>query len=218
MKRLCLLPLLFVCAGAFAQSVPAEARAVFDQYVALEAGFDPAVADLYADDAVIRNTRRQVDGTSETRTLPARTYKELIRTAMPMAKVRGDSNRYSSVRTRMEKGGVRVTASRYSNLKRNETPLSLLIAQRGGRWLIVEEISESIAIAVNFNKPIPELTLMDGRKLTNVFVTGVAADGLWAAWRGGKGKLPNELLPEEYREAAAKMRAPKPDNSAKRGP
>lgn len=200
---------LLLCGIASAQSIPKEAKDVFDQYMALEAKFDPAVADLYADDAIIRNTRRSADGTSQTRTMPAPTYKDLIRKSMPTAKARGDSNQYSSIRTRLEDGKVRVTATRYSDLKKYSSPLSLLIAQRSGRWLIVEEISESVATAVNFNKPIPEVTLMDGRKLTNVFVMGVGADGLSATWRGGKGKIPYEMLPEEFREAAAKMRAPK---------
>ena len=206
--------LLVVAVGAHAQSVPKDATNVFAQYVALEAKFDATVADLYADDAVIKNTRRNRDGTAHTTTLPAATYKELIRKSMPAAKARKDTNQYSSVRFKLEDGKVRVTATRYSDSKKYSSPISLLIAQRSGRWLIVEEISESVAITVNLGQPIRQLKLSDGRTLNNVFVTSVAADHVSAQWRGGRGNIAFELLPDEYREAAIAMRTPKPARGA----
>lgn len=206
---------LLLIVSAHAQSIPKEATQLFEQYVALEAKFDPAVADLYADDAVIKNTRRYPDGTSRTMTLPAHAYKELIRKSMPTAKTRGDTSQYSGIKSKFEGGKVRVTATRYSDLKKQNSPLSLLIEQRAGRWLIVEELSESTAIAVNFNQPIRELRLFDGRTLSNVFVMSVGENHLAARWRGGQGNIPYDLLPEEYREAATKMRTPKPNAQKK---
>jgi hypothetical protein len=211
MKRLQTLALISLLGvSAQAQTVPKEATQVFDQYVALEANFDPAVADLYADDAVIKNTRRFPDGTSRAMSLPAPTYKDLIRKSMATAKTRGDTNKYSSIKTNVEAGKVRVTATRYSDLKKHSSPISLLLAQRAGRWLIVEELSESTAIAVDLTRPIRELKLLDGRTLGNVFVMSVGENHLAARWRGGQGNISYDLLPEEYREAAIKMRTPKP--------
>ncbi len=126
-----------------AGSATNEAKQVFASYVELERKFDPAVADLYADDAVIKNVRRYPDGTSRTMSLPAPTYKQLVRGAMPLAKERGDTNKYSDVGYREEGGKVRIVATRYSELKKYSSPLSMLVAKKDDKWLIVEEISES---------------------------------------------------------------------------
>jgi hypothetical protein len=209
-SRVSLIVALWLGAGLQAQSIPKEAIGVFEQYVALEAKFDPAIADLYADDAVIKNTRRYPDGTSRATVLPAPAYKDLIRKSMATAKARGDTQKYSGIKSKIEDGKLRVTATRYSDLKKHNSPVSLLIAQRSGRWLIVEELSESVAITVNFDQPIRELKLMDGRTLNNVFVMSVGNDHLIARWRGGRGNIPYDVLPDEYREAAARMRTPKP--------
>jgi hypothetical protein len=72
-----------------------EARALFERYVTLEQQFDPLVADLYSDEAVIKNKRTYPTGQVREMTLPARQYKDLIRKAMPLAKERGDTSSYS---------------------------------------------------------------------------------------------------------------------------
>lgn len=128
---------------AQAESTPKEATALFERYVALGAKFDPALADLYADDAVIKNTRHLADGTKREMALPAPAFKDLVRKAMPIAKQRGDTNKFSDVTFKAEGAAVRVTATRYSELKKYSSPLSLLVGKRDERWLIIEEISES---------------------------------------------------------------------------
>ena len=121
-----------------------DARALFDRYVALEKQFDPAVADLYADDAVIKTTRTYPDGQVRDITMPVLTYKGLIRSAMPVAKSRGDTSTYSRVTYTEEGPGVRIRALRFSNLKKYSSPLSLLVApDTSGRWRIREELSET---------------------------------------------------------------------------
>jgi len=121
-----------------------DAKVCFDRYVALEAAFDPAVADLYADDAKIQNTRAYPTGKKRVVTLPAPTYKQLIRQAMPLAKQLGDTSTYSDIQFAQEGDRVRVTATRFSNLKKYSSPLSLLVGpNKEGVWLIYEELSES---------------------------------------------------------------------------
>src|SRR5690349_12995104 len=128
MKRL-VVAFAFAIAG-FAPMVPAvaqgmdDAKSLFDSYVQRERGFDPAVADLYADDAVIRNRRRYPDGQVRELTLPAHQYKALIRQVMPTAKARGDTNSYSAVTFTNEGPGVRIRATRFSHLKKYSSPLS----------------------------------------------------------------------------------------------
>jgi len=121
-----------------------DAKAFFDQYVQLEHAFDPAAADLYADDAVIKNKRTYPTGQVRELTMPATSYKTLIRQAMPLAKLRGDTNSYSDISYANEGAMVRIRATRFSNLKNYASPLSLLVSPDDkGRWLIREELSES---------------------------------------------------------------------------
>jgi len=134
----------------FAQTQTADARdlqaarELFAHYVTLERRFDPALAQLYADDAVIRNRRRSSDGELRERTVAAAQYKQLIGVVMPMAKARADSNSYSECRYAAEARGVRITCQRFSRLKKYTSPLSLLVAPVPGRqWQILEEQSES---------------------------------------------------------------------------
>jgi hypothetical protein len=122
----------------------AEARRLFERYVALEKAFDPAAADLYADEAVIQNKRKYPDGQVKTMSMPAPRYKALIRSAMPAAKARNDRNTYSDVRYNAEGTGVRITAQRFSELKKYTSPLSMLVKPDArGTWLIYDELSES---------------------------------------------------------------------------
>ena len=121
-----------------------DAKAFFDRYVQLEHAFDPAAADLYADDAQIKNKRTYPNGQVRELTMPAPQYKALIRQSMPLAKARGDTSSYSEVTFSNEGPGVRVRAKRFSNLKKYSSPISLLVApDASGQWLIREEISES---------------------------------------------------------------------------
>jgi hypothetical protein len=129
---------------AQAQDEVAQANRLFDQYVALSAAFDEKVADLYSDSAHIQNTRRYPDGQSRSMSMPALSYKSLIRQVMPKAKAAGDLSTYSDVRYTPEDGRVRISATRYSELKKYASPFSLLVGPGpDGSWLIFEEISES---------------------------------------------------------------------------
>jgi hypothetical protein len=122
----------------------AKARALFDRYVALEHAFDPAAADLYSDDAVIRNRRISATGEVRLLSLPAPQYKEILRKAMPIARGRGDLNRYSGTRFLPEGDRVRIVTTRLSVLSGLESPLSLLVGPApDGAWLIFEELSVS---------------------------------------------------------------------------
>jgi hypothetical protein len=122
----------------------AKAKQLFNRYVLLEHAFDPAIADLYSDDAVIRNRRTYPTGQVRELTIPAPKYKELLRAAMPVAKQRGDTSTYSNVSYATEGDGVRVKADRFSELKKYHSPVSLLVkSATAGEWQIYEEISAS---------------------------------------------------------------------------
>ena len=141
-----MLVVLAVIFGAVASTQGSEtaARELFEQYVALGHAYDTRLADLYADDAVIRNKRTYPTGQVRELTMPAPRYKTLIREAMPLAKARGDRNTFSNVRYTTEGARVRIRASRFSELKNYTSPISLLVGPSPtGKWLIYEEVSES---------------------------------------------------------------------------
>ena len=143
-KFVSLVVAMMFTALAWAQPAADSAKQLFEQYVALGHAYDPAVADLYADEALIRNRRIYPAGDVKEMTVPAPKYKTLLRQVMPLAKARGDRSTYSQVSYTPEGARVRITASRYSELKNYTSPLSLLVGpSASGKWLIYEESSES---------------------------------------------------------------------------
>ncbi|MBK6900677.1 MAG: hypothetical protein IPH09_15980 [bacterium] len=121
------------------------AKALFERYMTLERAFDPAVADLYADSATVRNLRRYPTGQVREMKLEGARYKALLLASLPTAKERGDLSAYTDVAYEvLATGEVAITATRYSELKQYSSPLALRIApQADGVWRIVEETGES---------------------------------------------------------------------------
>ncbi len=67
-----------------------------------------------------------------------------MRSALPLAKLRGDHNTYSDIKFTDKGNSVLITATRFSVLKNYHSPISLLVARTtSGNWLIIEELSES---------------------------------------------------------------------------
>ena len=123
----------------------AIARAFFERYVKLEHAFDPAQADLYADDAKIINKRVYAGGKAASIPIAALRYKNgVIRKGMAAAKARGDISNYSNETYTLEGNMVRIKATRYSVLMKYSAPISQLVGpDANGVWVIHEEISES---------------------------------------------------------------------------
>jgi hypothetical protein len=142
-RNIALAVLLFISTGVMADSIK-KAEAIFEKYERLEKDFNPAVADLYAENALIKNKRTYPTGQVRELTMPAQQYKQILRQAMPAAKLRGDYSNYTNVNFSVEGPGVRITADRFSVLKQYTSPISLLVAPNvNDEWLIQEEISES---------------------------------------------------------------------------
>jgi hypothetical protein len=136
---------LAVCALAWAQDSSIDsAKQLFAQYLALEQAYDPAIADLYADEASIKSRRAYPMGEPKDTIIPGPSYKAQLRQFMPVAKARGDRNTYSKVDYTPEGGSVRISASRFSGLQQRTSPVSFLVARSPrGKWLIYEELSET---------------------------------------------------------------------------
>lgn len=122
----------------------AKAKALFARYVQLEHAFDPAQADLYADNAVIVTRRVYPNGEVKSITVPALRYKHVIREGMKDAKLKGDVANYSNERYTQEGDKVRIEVTRYLVLKKYSSPMSQLVGPDAtGKWVILEERSES---------------------------------------------------------------------------
>jgi hypothetical protein len=122
----------------------AKAKAFFARYVQLEHSFDPAMADLYADKAVLMNKRIYPDGKVSALQIPALRYKHVLRTTMADAKQKGDISTYSNESYTPEGDKVRIKVTRYSVLKKYSSPMSQLVGPDAqGNWVIYEETSES---------------------------------------------------------------------------
>ena len=123
---------------------PSSAQELWDDFVELGTGFDPALADLYADDAVIKLTRRYPDGRTRTLQLTGKEYKPMVRQAMPIARNRGDVDVYSNVKYENLGDRTRITATRYGTLKKSRAPHELIVGNLGGSgWKILKETGES---------------------------------------------------------------------------
>src|SRR5687767_3530990 len=103
---------LLATALAVAQTPTGAAQKLFEQYVAMGQAYDPDLAELYADDAVIQNKRRFPSGEVRELNIPAPKYKALIRQVMPLAKARDDRSTYSDVTYGAEGNRVRIRATR----------------------------------------------------------------------------------------------------------
>jgi hypothetical protein len=141
-----LLVMLVISSGHATAQVPAPSSAeeLWDQFVELGTGFDPALADLYADDAVIHLTRRYPNGRTRTLQLTGKEYKPMVRQAMPIARNRGDVDVYSNVQFEDLGDRTRITATRYGTLKKYRAPHELIVGNVGSAgWKILKEIGES---------------------------------------------------------------------------
>ena len=133
-----------LAAPAMAADPTEEAKQLFSTYVARVNAFDPAVADLYADDAKIENTRKYPDGTTKTAVVPAPKYKAILRDAMPAAKQNNDKSQFFTVDYKPVGEKVRIETTRLTTVKVEATPLTLIVGPgAGGKWMILEEHTES---------------------------------------------------------------------------
>ena len=143
----CLMLVLYLLASPATAGVvtQTEARVFFDNYVALGEAYDVGLADLYADDAVIRSERRYPNGENRAMQLSGRQWKALIVSVMPLAKARQDRSTYSNLKVSVSGKRARISADRYSELKCYTDPGYYMVIERqsDGEYRIVEEYSQT---------------------------------------------------------------------------
>jgi hypothetical protein len=117
---------------------------LIDTYQILEREFNPAILDLYSDNAKIQNKRLYPTGKIRIIDISMAVYKDLLLQSLPLAKLKEDYSTYTDITyTNINDTKVSVTANRYSNLKKYNSPIVWLLEKRNSNWLIIEEIGES---------------------------------------------------------------------------
>lgn len=134
---------LMLLAGSAAAEVPTGARELFDRYQARERQFDPALAQLYDDDAVILVTRIYSNGVVRHLKIPGDLYKLALRESMDEAAEQGDFNQYNDVQFSAENGRVQVSATRYNLWRHYTSPYSATLERGADGWRIIEERFET---------------------------------------------------------------------------
>jgi len=137
---------LALFASAHAQERPdaslERARQVIESYVNLERAYDPRLADLYADEAVIKANQVGPSGEPEWYTVQGWQYKRMLREAMPKSRSAGYKASYSGARYEMSGKHVRVSVVQYVDKTRSSNPIQWTIGPgRTSQWLILEEVS-----------------------------------------------------------------------------
>ncbi|MEM6928145.1 MAG: hypothetical protein AAF602_14530 [Myxococcota bacterium] len=135
-----MLYLLTLCAMA---ATPKDARAFVERLFSLQKEFDPAVFELYADDATLRGERE-----GETFQMTGAQFASFGAEGLAAAKETNDYSTYSKVKIKPDGDGFRVTARRYSEYKcYRDDAFSLQLEERDGKLLVVDQFMSSVALS-----------------------------------------------------------------------
>ena len=117
----------------------------FKQYESLSHAFDPTVADMYSDEAMIHTIRKTPDGVERTLKMDGSKWKELIISTMEISQKRGDKSEFSNIAVSMDGDVAKITASRYSTIKcfTDDKYYMRVKKQSDGVLRIIEEFSET---------------------------------------------------------------------------
>lgn len=121
-----------------------KAAAFFQKFIAMERDFDPALMDLYDDDASVTNTRRLSNGLVKDKIINVAYMKKMYQNSLWFAKWMGDTKVYADITYTEVGNGVRIMCTRSSLHKRRSVPYELIVGPGPkGDWVILMEHSES---------------------------------------------------------------------------
>ncbi|PID76790.1 MAG: hypothetical protein CSB24_04980 [Deltaproteobacteria bacterium] len=122
-----------------------EANAFFERYVDLSNKFDESVVELYADDAIIRATRIYPNAQIKKMELDGIKWKSLVKQVMPLAKAKGDINKFSKIQIKTNGKRAKIKAARYSVIKCYTDKNYYMIVEKDkqGIFRIIEEYMET---------------------------------------------------------------------------
>lgn len=124
-------------------------RIFFNNYIQLGEAFDPTVADLYFDQALIHAYRVYPHGLERNMELSGLQWKQLLIKIMPLAKAQNDKSTFSNIEITDINGGYKIKADRYS-VRKCYTDMGyymIIKPSESGNLKIIEEYLET--------KPLP---------------------------------------------------------------
>lgn len=129
--------------GALARQAKAElseAREVFDRLVALEAAYDPRLADLYAPDAVMVETTLERGVVRRSREIPAERYCACLPEALENSRKAGATSSHANILAHhLAPGWVAIRTLRSSSLARAPAPYEVILRREPIGWRIARE-------------------------------------------------------------------------------
>lgn len=134
--------------NAHAVSTQKEYMDFFNKYDALNKAYDPALADLYTDDAKIYTIVQNPDDTEVQATLNGKKLKSLMDVGLKYAKSVGEADQYSNIRLEnVASDTVKISADRYSLYKCQTDKSYYMIVKKDqqGVLKIIEELSKGPA-------------------------------------------------------------------------
>jgi len=120
----------------------AEGKAFWAHVLQLVDEYDPAVADLYADDAVVKNVLVDANGKKRENSMEPARFKALLRTQLPRLRGTGRHSVYSGCTYTPVAQGLRIECERRPGPQEPAHHVSVRVSKDAlGRWRIREEIS-----------------------------------------------------------------------------
>jgi len=122
-----------------------DAEHFFQHFIALAENFDPAIVDLYSENARIHSARTQGHGQEEIMELNGIEWKALVPQVMPLAKAQNDRSTFSNVKISKQGKGFKIKAERYSERKcyTDHGYYLLIEPSASGALQIIEEYLET---------------------------------------------------------------------------
>lgn len=138
------LTVLAGCAVGPQDSSSSEQEAVkdfFEDYAQRSAEFDPSVAELYADSAILQGTQLMKDGSTKQVRMTGAQYKAMIPLINEQAKSLNDYSEYKDFEIEhIDEDEARILALRYSHYKCYEDHnYAMTVRKMEDQWRIVEE-------------------------------------------------------------------------------
>ncbi len=208
-----------------------EVKEAFMDWTALSASFDPALGDLYRDDARIQVTRQRADGELQSMVLPGGELKGMLGALLDEARAMGDVDTFTGVRITREGEDWRVTATRTNHLKCYEDPdfYQLWRQAEEGAWHIAVEnlATRELSTCPGAEPPLQQVLAIQERALQAqlpiqidevTFMTGVEVSGDTLTYRVSLPALPraaldvrafSEVVEGMARESACQSRDPR---------
>jgi ketosteroid isomerase-like protein len=124
----------------------AAARAAFVRFTALEAAYDPALVDTYADDGVVVERTIENGAERRVREVPLKRYKALLTQALSVSRKAREVSTHADIKVdRIAPGWVIIRSRRAYTHARAPAPYEVTLRREpDGAWRIVKEVATLI--------------------------------------------------------------------------